>query len=82
LEAQNETIFKKWLSLFLVTILIVSMIPEYVGLAYSDSKESQEQQTDSEKETISTDNLKELKDKRTATTKTFTDRKLLQRNLC
>ncbi|RIJ63747.1 DNRLRE domain-containing protein [Rummeliibacillus sp. POC4] len=66
---------KKWLSLFLVTILIVSMIPEYVGLAYSDSKESEEQQTDSEKETISTDNLKELKDKRTATTKTFTDEK-------
>ncbi len=51
------------------------MIPEYVGLAYSDSKESEEQQTDSEKETISTDNLKELKDKRTATTKTFTDEK-------
>ncbi|WP_146551934.1 DNRLRE domain-containing protein [Rummeliibacillus sp. SL167] len=66
--------FKKWLSLFLVTTLIVSMIPEYVGLAYSESKESQEP-TDSEKEMISTDNLKELKDKRTPTSKTFTDEK-------
>ncbi|MEB7773737.1 hypothetical protein, partial [Kurthia gibsonii] len=63
--------FRKYLSLFLVIILIISSIPEYVALAYSEQKkESLVKQTE-DSSNVSTENLEEIKSKRTKYTKTF-----------
>ncbi|RPJ94046.1 DNRLRE domain-containing protein [Rummeliibacillus sp. TYF005] len=63
--------FRKYLSLFLVISLIISSIPEYVALAYSEQKKEALVKQTEDSSNVLTENLEEIKSKRTKYTKTF-----------
>ncbi|WP_242731433.1 DNRLRE domain-containing protein [Bacillus altitudinis] len=65
---------KKYISVFLVFFLLISSIPEYAVLAYSESK-NKEILKANEATNSPTENLKEITNKRTPYTKTFKDEK-------
>lgn len=67
------------LSKFLIALLIISSIPEFAVMAYSETKEEKSATTQPEDEDITLENLdelegvEELEKERTPSTKTYTD---------
>lgn len=65
--------FKKLISVFLVFLLIISSIPEYAALAFSEKNVETNVEKEMTNTPISTEKMDELKSKRTEYTKTFTN---------